>query len=422
MEPIEKIPNQTSPLNTPYTPKQKIRFSTFLISIIVVAIISGLSIFLWGNFYSTSSKLISNPNQDSDQSLTNSPTPDKSESVLIYAEKISEVSDGSGRLWPTLKILRVVNNGQPEVLVPSIGQVGEMPTDFLISPDKKSLFINLESKLVAIDLATKEVKDIIKFEYGGNYRGTTFSPDGSKLFVWDQNYGSNDGNYSVYTYDLETKEKTALKSGTLKTISMIVHNWRNDNKILLFEPLGEYAELWVFDLNDKSLVKKESGAYWISDNGMLMAVPISTVSDPCNALSGSGNGAFNLIEPVTQIVKDKIEGNGKQILSINISPQGDQIIYSTANLIDPNKVVDISNCDNLSILQQASIQRYLKKLNESPLLITNPEDIIKSWGVYEIAYMKPYPGGMNSYIQNGSQVITGATEKASMQIIAQFLQ
>lgn len=429
MEPIEQIPNQQLPVNVTETPNRNIRFSTYLLSLFIVALISGGAVFLWSNYFSSTSKSKTTSVSTStlESSVTTIPSStstiiEKSKSVLIYAEKISEVNNRD-RSWATLRIYRVINNGEPEILVPSIGQVGEYPSDFLLSPDKKSILVNLETKLVMIDLATKEVKDVFKFDQGGNYRGLSYSPDGKKLFVWDQKYVSNVGNYSVYTYDFMTKEKTILKSGSTNSISMVVLKWRNDDKVILAEPQGEFAELWVFDLNNKTFVKKEGGAYQLNESGMLMATPYSTVNDPCNGLSGTDTGGYKLIDPATLALKDQIDGNGKAVSIIEMSPQGDQVIYSISDLIDPAKVKDISDCDSLSLIQSKSRQYFLKKLNEFPSQITNYQDLLKKWGVQVgDATRVPYPDHMNSYIQNGAQKITGATEKSQLQIVAQFSQ
>lgn len=420
MEPIEQIPNQQLPVNLPETPNRNIRFSTYLLSLFIVALISGGAVFLWSNYFSSISKSTPLPVPIA----SSSPTIiiEKNKSVLIYAEEISDVTNRD-RSWATLRVFRIINNGEPEVLVPSIGQVGEYPSDFLLSPDKKSILVNLETKLVMIDLTTKEVKDVFKFDQGGNYRGLNYSPDGKKLFVWDQKYVSNVGNYSVYTYDFSTKEKTILKSGSTNSGSMVVLKWRNDNKVILAESKGGFAELWVFDLNNNTLVKKEGGAYQLNESGMLMAAPYSTVNDPCNEMSGTATGGYKLTDPATLAIKDQIDGNGKTVSVLAMSPQGDQVIYSISDLIDPKKVKDISDCNSLSLTQESSRQFFLKKLNEFPSQITNYKDYLKKWGIQNgEAIMQRYPDHMNSYIQNGTQKITGATEKSQLQIVAQFLQ
>lgn len=338
-------------------------------------------------------------------------------SVLIYSEKISEQVD-SGRSWSTVRISRVTDHGQPEVLIPSIGQVGEYPSTFVLSPDKQSLLINLEKRLVKLDLNTKKLTGLFDFINGGNYHGVAFSPDSRQLFVWDQPYVKD--NYSVYIYDLSTGQKIikhVIRPPEIKSSLMAV-NWRPDNKVILEEPLGEAANLWVYDLNTNILEKKSDFFDRISQSGNLMAVPNAAVPNPCNGM-GDDIGGFKFIDPVTLSVKDMINGQGRVARLLGISPDGSQVLYALLNPLGAKTISDYNECTKLTSDQEKSIQYFVKSIGDTPSQVAGYQTILQSWNIIDTNELGTNPDGSN-YIQFGGQKITGTTNKSQLEIISQY--
>ena len=349
-------------------------------------------------------------------------TIEKNKSVLIYAETINEIDD-NGRIWPIYKIYRVVNNGQPEVLIPSIGGVGEYPSNFVLSPDKKSLIIILGKRLASINLETKELTDILNYEHDSDIGNIAFSPNSQEIFVWDRKSNGFFNKYPLYTYNLIKKEKKVFKKEIPITseLNLSATTWRKDNKIILEEPRGGAPSiLWIYDLNTNELVEKEEAGIF-SDDGTIMVTLNSSVDDPCNLYSGTDLNGYKITDPIIQIVKDEIKIDNKVIELLAISPNNDEVMYSTKNLINPNLVdKDFSNCEQLYADQSKTEQFYLKKIDSESKLISEYVSTLKKWNINLEA---KYEYDSNK-IQNGSQIITPSSQfyQDSLRIIAQFYQ
>jgi len=350
----------------------------------------------------------------------------KNESVLIFSEEIDQI-DSSGRGWVVKKISRIVGDNKPEELIPSIGRVGEYPLSFLISPDKQILLANLENRLVKLDLKNKKIRDLLNFEYAGNYRGFNFSPDSKKLFIWDQDDASNERipGYTIYVYNIATGVKTILKKGIagdgMPKNGMIVFKWRTDNIIILGDPKGDFSELWIYNLNTNVLYRKSTAVGILNENGTVMVNQDTYVPDPCNDYSGTDIGSYVLYDPITLLVLDRIDGNKKVVHLVAISPNGDQVIYEIQDPVDTNKIHDSKDCfQSESTIPNTSVY-YSKKIGETPMIITDVDTLIKSWGVNTEAKLKYNQDG-SVYIQKGNQRIDKSNAFFGFEIVSQFYQ
>jgi hypothetical protein len=300
------------------------------------------------------------------------------QSITIYSEPVDHI-DTPERSWAVEKLYRLVGNNSPEVIIPSIGKVGEYPSSYVLSPDKQTLLINLESKFALFDLNTKKIYKTIVLDYG-NYRGVNFSPDSKKLFIWDQKYAGSDKSYSAYIYDLTTDTKSTLNTNTSEQISSLsVEKWRDDDIVILSQPMGDYSVLWIYDLNTNSLQNKNQMFGHLSQNGQIMAVEDSQVNDSCNEYSGTDIGSYKIVNPVTLRVVDQLSGSGKVVSFIAIKPDGKEILFSTQDTIDSSTSADVSKCTALYQQQETTLKYYSKSIQGQIIPIDDYMEIIKSW-------------------------------------------
>mgnify|MGYP002336219533 CR=1 FL=1 len=257
--------------------------------------------------------------------------------VLIYREEIGSTDGPTGRGFPTVKIWRKVGS-EPHEELAVVGKVNEFPNEVIISPNKRSLLINLESKLQLLDLETKEVKDIFT-PRKSTYLTPVFSPDGKELFIWDQFYAKEDKEYFVYRLNLETLVSTLITSGDNGSVFGPVV-WRDDNKVVMYEPLGEFARSWYFDLSTNKIIQTPySDMYgFVSNDGKSMSIVSDWVDDICNEFSGSAWSGYKIIDPVSGAIQGRLKQQGKPTSIAAFSPDKKQILYVTGeNVTDQNQ-------------------------------------------------------------------------------------
>lgn len=263
--------------------------------------------------------------------------------VLIYTQETKKI-DNDWRSWPTVQILRKVGAAEPEVLA-EVGKVGEYPISMELSPDKKSLLINLESKLQILDLATKQLKDL--FIPKRQVLSFTYSPDKTQLFIWDQAYASQDGinNYYAHHLTLATGQDEILAQGESRS-SFYGSIWRDDGKIIMGEARGEVSSLYFFDLSSNQLIKTPGDNYMgeLSEDGKIMVTITKWTEDVCNEFRGSIPGGFDVIEPTSGKVLDTVSIAQRGAWFMAFSPDNSKILYQTekphTNPEDCDKTLD----------------------------------------------------------------------------------
>lgn len=335
-------PQQPPTNSIPPIPAKKL--STIIIVVITFVLVVGVVIWFALIQQAKEDSAITNPQSKTDLTKNESQTSLQPEIVnlpagntVIYSKQISQ-QEANGRYWPTESILRKVNDQTPELLA-TVGKVGEYPIDFVLTPDKKFLLINLESKLQILDLANKELKDLIIAKE--QILALAFSPDKTQLFIWDQKfYGLKQ--YYVRIYDLNTKtEKTAVPGQYEGEFRGVFNRatWRDDNKILLAESWGEYAKAWYYDLNLNKLVLTPGELQYgfVSNDAKLMAIPNSSVNDICDERSGSTVSTYRIVEPITGQEYAKVGDSTKASFVLAFSPDNKQILYSTALTVKTGK-------------------------------------------------------------------------------------
>lgn len=334
--------------------------------------------------------------------------------VLIYRDEISSTNTAE-RGYPTIKIWRKIGSEPYEELA-TVGKVGEYPIEVTLSQDKKSLLVNLESKLQLLDLETKELRDIFVPEKS-TYLGAVFSPDNKYLFIWDQFYAEpEDNQYFVHKLNLETLEDVVLVSGEDKEVYSPTL-WREDGKIIVAQLMGEFANSWYFDLEKNSLVQIKGGpmAGHVSADGKSMSVVNAFVGNICNEFSGDAWSGYKIIDPVSGIVQGGLRQQGKPAGIGAFSPDGKQIIYSVSENIVSKEQCDVqpkpptyyqSNYDG-SGRKKLTHDQYMGLANE--------------WGYDSIGAEIDYDYEKNTYTISVNEKPIVSSSK-DLRIVAQYLK
>ncbi len=335
--------------------------------------------------------------------------------VIIYKEEVTSSEGSSGRSYPTIRIWRKVG-AQPYEELATVGRVDEYPIDVSLSHNKKTLLINLESRLQLLDLETRELKDIFT-PTKSTYLGAIFSPDDKELFIWDQFYAREDEKeYFVHRLNLETFQDTILFTGVNGSMyGPIV--WREDNKIILYEPLGEFARSWYFDLETNQILQTPNSnmSGFVSRNGMLMSVVNSHVEDICNEFSGDAWSGYKILDPVTGALLGGLKQQWKPAGISAFSRDGKEILYSVGENVTSreNCAVNVGSSRyftshiNGGSPKQMSYDSYMRTMNE--------------WGYESMGAEEHYNYENNTYsiTINNKPIVTSSK---TLGIVAQYLK
>lgn len=291
------------------------------------------------------------------------------EAVEIVAREVGAV-DANDRRWPIERILRRVGHRAEETLA-EVGRVGEYPIAYFLSPDKKFLLINLESKLQILNLETKELKDL--FIPKQQVMTAVFSPDGKELLIWDQKYAPADGDYRyfIHRFTISTGEDRVLKEGTSEN-PFVLGAWRHDGKVILREGHPESSVPYSFDLATRELVKTpgEWEAGFLSASGRAMAVVKDIMEDACNDYTGEAPTAYHIIEPVSGKILGGVGVAGHRVSVLSFSPDDEEILYQAQK-----PWTRPQDCDKKATLNYYRAQ--IRTGQATPL--TDPKLILKNW-------------------------------------------
>lgn len=329
--------------------------------------------------------------------------------VVIYTERIKTTDDNS-RSWPTVKIMRKVGDAEPEVLA-EIGKVGEYPNSFQLSPDKKFLLVNLESKLQILNLETKELRDL--FTPKRQVLSVSYSPDAKQLFIWDQKYASRDEDRSYYVHllTLENQQDQIVKQGN-SVRPFFGSVWRNDDKVLLSEAHGEFSRPWYYNLTNNQL-SETPGSFasgLVSESGKVMAVVKDRTDDICNDFSGDAPSVYNVIDPVSGDILGTIGSSGNRVSVLAFSPDDNEALYVTEK---PWTNQDDCNKDPEKNYFKAQIS------SGQATKLSNVADVLESWNVNYVGATVEYDYDKSiwSILINNQQIITSDKE---LRLVAQF--
>ena len=238
--------------------------------------------------------------------------------IVLYTEVEKQVNTQS-RLWPTLDVMRRVGDTHPELLL-TVGEVGEYPVRFMVSPDKKHLLINLEKRLLQFNLETGEVKTLFETSMT-NIDLILYSPDQTELLV----------NNSVVT--LATGEANYLPkiNGTWKGV------WRGDGKIVFADPGA--TEGWSYSYYDFAADETthiprgyngfiESGA--LSPTGYFVTNVKHYIAHgfvPCTGTDFRGGQEMNIIHFVSNEVSFQVRPKDGAVKDVAYGPGDHELLY-----------------------------------------------------------------------------------------------
>ena len=395
----------------PVTPNNKPKIVVAVLSVVIILII-GTGFYLWQKSSTEinetpSTSVLPNQNNPTETSpVTQSTTP-----VIIYAQQI-KTTDNESRSWPTIKILRKIGNTEPETLA-EVGKVGEYPNSYQLSPDKKFLLINLESKLQILDLATKELKDL--FIPKRQVLSSSYSPDKTQLFIWDQKYAPLDGDnsYYVHRFKISSRKDEILKQGISES-PFFGKIWREDDKVVLSEAHGDSSTPHYFDLANNQIVKT-TGDYnsgLLSESGKAMAVVKDWTGDLCNDFSGDAASTYNIIDPVSGKILGTIGLSNNRVAILAFSPNDTEAFYQAEKPWTSRE-----DCSKTAEKTYFKVQIDTNQATQ----INNPAELLASWN-------KNYVGATTNYdyekrtwsiLVNGQLVVTSSAE---LDIAGQYYQ
>ncbi len=302
--------------------------------------------------------------------------------VIIYTEEIKD-TDGEGRSWPTVRIMKKVGSAAPELLADNIGKVGEYAGAYALSSDHKTLYINLESKLQTLDLATKKLTNF--FTPKKQVSSFKVSNDGKYMYVWDQIYASTtDYGYYLHRLDLTTNTDTILKQGTLPdgTYISIVQE-RSDGILVLMQSLGEAWAPWTFNLATKELRTVPGtvgGLQGTSGAGKYLSLSTDDVPSMCDDFFGALPSMYELLDSYTGNKVDTFGIKGKATDILGYSPDDSEVLFSSYQSMEKGTTDDYKQTTK-ECEAYAPVKTYYRMVIGSgkPVLVTDYQAILDQW-------------------------------------------
>lgn len=361
--------------------------------------------------------------------------------VLIYTETVSTESS-QGRTWPIQKIWKKVADNTPQHIA-TVGSVGEYPAKFAVSPDKKHLAINLESKLVTLNLDTNELKTIFlpKEKLIGKI---AFSPDSTRVAVVESNFYTGASFNALYSVDIKSGVSTLLDER--EEIEYLgIEAWRPDDKLILYfqaDKGGAPYKVSDFDLVTKSFSQLITTGFGnintvTSADGMWLVQSIKSVkSEVCKYsddswwiedgdFRASFPSEYEIIDPITKSRKGTITAPGKIIEPIAFSGNGEEVLYRMIDL--PLKTQDCSSY--LSYRYPAPYVYYTKHLVSGQTSLTeNYKSNLANWRANTINAVEKYDEQSSDsaypavHIEIDGNVVAASAYKKPIAIIAQYYE
>ena len=252
--------------------------------------------------------------------------------VKIMTEEISFTNTKSRR-YPTIRVWRQVGDADPEVILDAVGGVDEYPGEFKLSPNNESLYINLESKLQALDLETLELSDV----YVANLQVSSYilSEDGETMLIWDQRYTNQDDPSKLMSLDLQSGETTLLFEGYTDQRSEFYHieHWLEDeDKLLLRMSGGAFSLYFYMSLDDFSVHKIDSDGTHTgySSTGRFFLGVDEFIEDACNDMMGTALSTFEILDFDEDEIAATFGQIGRRNYLVAFSPDDSQLIYKSA--------------------------------------------------------------------------------------------
>jgi len=351
---------------------------------------------------------------------------EKQQPVLIYSEKISEV-EGNNRGYPVLAIYKKVGDN-PAVKITTVGALAEYPSNFTLSPNKKLIAVNLETKLVVIDSATgiEIFTHTPQFTIGGK---TAFSPDSTQIAFVDGNTYVQTDFVSLYTANLETSEVRKLNSQT-EILYSEVTAWRPDNVLLLNLVVGKGCHTGsqsFFDTVSKEFTTLPYGTVgkWSNDSTYLPKSEKSILPTVCSKIGNMCEGVYSVttnytvVDPVTEKIAGSFGDSNSVTIAIAFKNDNTSVLYKTT----PVPKTELQCESNFwSKVDEVPTTYYVKNLQTNIVeTVPDVQKILKEWHANDIyAYVDYGENGTNlTSIKVGTKILVEPSTR-SKEIIAQY--
>lgn len=312
--------------------------------------------------------------------------------LIAYAVPVDQETVDN-RTWQTVALYSQKMGQAPELLIDRIGDVGEYPGGFEFTPDKKELYVNLESRLVAINLASKEIRDV--FVPNKQVLSYTFVDDGASILVWDQEYATQDFEYFVHRVNTVTGEAEQLHQGDADGKYFFINKLSDEGDLLLFQAAGEAAAPWTFDLETFALepvpgFEEPRTFIGFSEGGGYVVSPDQVLEDVCNDFFGSSPSVYAYADVETGEMVGTVGDPTTHMQIIAMSPDDTEVLY--ADFVPPETAEDCTTVPDA--FYRASIG------GGEPQQVENEMEIFAEWSPDEAGLdyeMAPDGGSMLSY-------------------------
>lgn len=341
---------------------------------------------------------------------------EKDQPVLIYSEQTSFIH-GEGRSFPVLDIYKKVGDNPPTKIT-TIGANNEYAAGFAVSPDKKLLVINLESKLVVIDLSSGD--EILSYtpesKIGSNI---AFSPDSKQIAYVDGDlYDTNVTSRTLNTIDVDTKNVTILYNDTEQKFSDVLA-WRTDNNLLLHLAIGKGCTTgneYSFNVATKTLtlLPYDTWGLWTKDN-IYLAKYSSTTSPVACSNYGEMCGydlktTFDVIDPVTNKKLGFFGDVNSVSTPIAFSSDGKSILYKSKQLPKTENECAYSYVDSADI--ETTVYSVKDLSTNTVKIITDVQQVLKDWHAHTVyAYINYKDSSYGINIGEKTLVTSSETQK-----------
>jgi dipeptidyl aminopeptidase/acylaminoacyl peptidase len=274
---------------------------------------------------------------------------DQSETTFYTLRESSNTVDG--RTYQVLGLYKKTPNTDGVKIATLGGSHQEQPRSFAVRPDKKLIAVNLETKLITVDVQTGAQTTVYtpKYTVGGNI---VFSPDGTQLAFID---GSIYGQYqerSIYTLDLATNKatlhystKTVLnEDGSFNPFKVSeIAVWRKDDVLVMSYGPGKDCAKYVyslFDLKTHTVTTQSVPSFDLrSADGMYIASTDATmIPEACSSLPNMCDDGYQIatqyrvLDPLSNERLGTFGDTTTDVSFVALSPDNSAVLYTASTI------------------------------------------------------------------------------------------
>lgn len=318
------------------------------------------------------------------------------EMSVVFVHEVSQLQSEE-QLWPEVRIMHRTGNNPPEVLA-TLGKVGEYPSTIRLTPDRRSMFISLESKLVRYDMSTKEIRDF--YIPTGSILDFTFSPDGSQVLILDQ------ADANLHVIDIVTANVNKAYIGKASMDSIFI--WRSDDMLLGYASKGEGGWSVNFNLKTGREENGTDGTYGaLSSDGYLKAVPMNKEKDAtvlyCYERGNYSPAFTSVIDSRTSKEIERFGDENHYTAFVAFSPDNREVLYYQENLVsDPNECTSTDR-----IVDRKYYKMDINGMNQvnQPIMVEDHLSLLTGWGINKLGVGEDYK--FNNEPENSSSIVYG---------------